>query len=329
MLVTEFQEMEENDAKRRSDAKRGHRLVERDEDGLCSDSPRHSMLNEMGQTASFVKEARGKTRIDDCRRFKMRQTRLVERRGQLEETRRTGSFVVEPRDEPHGEKQRDDGGRRLEKRRATPLVDQEKMKLPSEEPRHSVSSERIDVQTLNKGVDARTSSRGQLGLDNDDDRHLPGRNVSERRTAYSTLSQTQEVQLAGYSPASQHPTRLKTHNEKYCSPQMAVNPFQREPLNGSCSQNNIEQKLHHNDIVKDGRSKSNVENKNEQTGRAMVLINQRRTRPPPEVPRHGASNERIDVETSNEEVDTRTSSRGLNGLENDDVHRLPAENVSK
>ena len=108
--------MEEKIAKHRSDAKRGHRLVEQDTEGSCSDSLRHSMLNETGQTVSFVKEARGETRIDDCRQFEMRQTRLVEWRGQLDETRRTGSFVVEPRDEPHGEKQRDDGGRRLEKR---------------------------------------------------------------------------------------------------------------------------------------------------------------------------------------------------------------------
>ena len=158
--------MEENDAKHRSDAKQGHRLVEQDAEGLCLDSPRHSVLNETGQTVSFVKEARGETRIDDCRRFEMRQTRLVEWKGQLDETRRTGSFVFEPRDEPHGEKQRDDGGRHLEKRRATTLVDQEKMKLPSEVPRHSVPSERIDVRTSNKGVDARTLSQGQLGLEN-------------------------------------------------------------------------------------------------------------------------------------------------------------------
>ena len=67
-LVTEFQDREENNAKRRSDAKRGHRLVERDEEGLCSDSSRHSMLSETGQTALFVKEAQGGTQIDDCRR---------------------------------------------------------------------------------------------------------------------------------------------------------------------------------------------------------------------------------------------------------------------
>ena len=171
--------MEENDAKHRSDAKRGHRLVEQDAEGLCSNSPRHSVLNETGQTVSFVKEARGETRIDDCRQFEMRQTRLVEQRGQLDETRRTGSFVVEIRGEPQGEKQRDDGGRRLEKRRATTLIDQEKIKLPSEVPRHSVPSERIDVQMSNKGVDARTSSQGQLGLENDDDRRLPNNDSNE------------------------------------------------------------------------------------------------------------------------------------------------------
>ena len=103
------------------------------------------MLNETGQTVSFVKEARGETRIDDCRRFEMRQTRLVEQRGQLDGTRRMGLFIVEPRDEPQGEKSCDDGARHLEKRRATMLVDQEKIKLPSEVLRHSVSSERIDM----------------------------------------------------------------------------------------------------------------------------------------------------------------------------------------
>ena len=58
---TEFREMEENDTKRRSDARRGHRLVEQDTEGLCSDSPRHSVLNETGQMVSFVKEAQGET----------------------------------------------------------------------------------------------------------------------------------------------------------------------------------------------------------------------------------------------------------------------------
>ena len=66
MLVTEFQDMEENDAKR------GHRLVELDEEGLCSDSPRHSMLSETGQMASFVKKVRGETQIDNCRRSETR-----------------------------------------------------------------------------------------------------------------------------------------------------------------------------------------------------------------------------------------------------------------
>ena len=116
------------------------------------------MLNEVGQMVLFVKEARGKTRIDDCRQFEMRQTRLVEWRGQLDETRQMGSFVVEPRDEPQGEKQRDDGGHHLEKRRATMLVDREKMKPPSEVPRHSVSDEKVDARTLDKRVDTRTSS---------------------------------------------------------------------------------------------------------------------------------------------------------------------------
>ena len=141
----------------------------------------------------------------------MRQTRLVERRGQLDETRRTGSFVVEPREEPHGEKQRDDGGRRLETRRATTPVDQEKIKLPSEVPRHSVSSERIDVRTSNKGVGARTSSRGQLGLENDDDRHWPNNDSSERRMAHNTPSQTQET---GDVPIAQHPTCFKRSEER-------------------------------------------------------------------------------------------------------------------
>ena len=101
MLITDFQDMEENDTKRRSDAKRGHRLIEQDTEGLCSDSPRHSMLSKTGQTVSFVKKVRGETQIDDCRRS---------------ETRRTGSFVVEPREEPQRENQRDNGGRCLEKR---------------------------------------------------------------------------------------------------------------------------------------------------------------------------------------------------------------------
>ena len=86
-LVTEFREMEENDAKHRSDAKRGHRLIERDEECLCSDSLRHSILNEAGQTALFVKKVRGETQINDCCQSETRQTRLVEQRGQLDETR--------------------------------------------------------------------------------------------------------------------------------------------------------------------------------------------------------------------------------------------------
>ena len=212
MLITEFQDMEENNAKRHSDAKQGHRLIEQDEEGLCSDSPRHSMLNETGQMALFVKEARGKTRIDDCRRFETRQTCLVKQRGQLDGTRWTGLFVVEPRDEPQGEKLCDDGAHRLEKRQATMLVDQEKMKPPSEVPRHSVSNNRIDVRTSDKGVDTRTLSRGQLGLENDDDRCLPSNVSNERRMAYNMPSQTHEM---GDVPISQHPTCLKTHNKNY------------------------------------------------------------------------------------------------------------------
>ena len=100
MLITEFQDMEENDIRRRSDVKRGHRLIERNEECLCLDSPRHSILNEAGQTATFVKKVRGETQIDDCHRS---------------ETRQTGSFIVEPREEPQRENQHDNGGRRLEK----------------------------------------------------------------------------------------------------------------------------------------------------------------------------------------------------------------------
>ena len=165
MLIKEFRDIKENDVSRRSDAKRGYRLVEQDEEGLCSDSPRHRTLNEMGQTASFVKKVRGETQIDDCCRS---------------ETRRTGSFIVEPREEPQRENQRDDGGRhRLGKGRAAMLVDQEKIKLPSDVPRHSVPSERIDVRTSNKGVDVRTSSRGQLGLKNNNDHRLPNNDSNE------------------------------------------------------------------------------------------------------------------------------------------------------
>ena len=149
----------------------------------------------------------------------MRQTRLVEQRGQLDETRRTGSFVVEPRGEPQGEKQHDDGGHRLEKGRAAMLVDQEKTKPPSEVLRHGMSNETINTRTSQERVNARTSSRGQLGLKNDDDRRL-------------------------------------TSNDK-----------------------------------------------KEQTRQAMVLVDQRRTRPPSEVPKHGTSNERVDIEMSSERVE--------------------------
>ena len=127
-----------------------------------------------------------------------------------------GSFVVEPQEEPQRESQRDDGGRRLEKGRAAMLVDQEKIRPPSEVPRHGVSNKRVDTTVSNETIDTRTSSRGQLGLKNDDDRRL-------------------------------------TSNDK-----------------------------------------------KEQTRRAMVLVDQRRTRPPLEVPKHGTSNERVDVEMSSE-----------------------------
>ena len=96
------------------------------------------------------------------------------------------------------------------------LVDQEKTKPPSEVLRHGVSNERIHARILHERVDARTSSQGQLGLENDDDHRL-------------------------------------TSNDK-----------------------------------------------NEQTRRAMVLIDQRRTRPPLEVPRHGTSDEPVDIEMSSE-----------------------------
>ena len=133
----------------------------------------------------------------------------------------------------------------------------------------------------------------------------------------------------GDVPISQHPTHSKMRNKNYDGIQKAVNLLQREPCNGLCSWSNIEQKLHHNDVVKDGRLKSNIKNKNEQMRRAMVLVDQRRMRPPPEVPRHGTSNERVDVETSSQRIEARTSSRGHLGLENDDDRRCPGKDVSK
>ena len=134
--------MEENNARCHSDVKR-HRLVERNEECLCSDSPRHSILNEAGQTASFVKKVRGETQIDDCHRSK---------------TRRTGSFIVEPREEPQRENQCNDGGRHLEKGQVAMLVNQEKIRPPSEVPRHGVSNKRVNARTSDERVDARTSS---------------------------------------------------------------------------------------------------------------------------------------------------------------------------
>ena len=86
-LVTEFRDIEENDVSHHPHVKQGHRPVERDEQSSCSDSPRHSILNDTGQTALFVKKVRGKTQIDDCHRSDPRQTRLVQQRGQLDETR--------------------------------------------------------------------------------------------------------------------------------------------------------------------------------------------------------------------------------------------------
>ena len=73
------------------------------------------------------------------------------------------------------------------------LVDQGKIKLPSEVLRHSVPSERIDVRTSNKGIDVRTLSRGQLGLENDDDRRLPNDDSNEQRMTHNTPSQTHEI----------------------------------------------------------------------------------------------------------------------------------------
>ena len=55
-LVTEFRDIEENNVSRHPHAKQGHRLIEQDKQSSCSDSPRHSMLNDMGQMASFVKK---------------------------------------------------------------------------------------------------------------------------------------------------------------------------------------------------------------------------------------------------------------------------------
>ena len=208
MLITEFQEMEENDARCHSDVKQGHRLVERNEECLCSDSLRHSILNEVGQTALFVKKVQGETQIDDCRRS---------------ETRQTGSFIVKPREEPQRENQRDDGGHHLEKGRVAMLVDQEKIRPPLEVLRHGVLNKRVDTMVSDERVNVRTLSQGQLGLNNDDDRCLPGKNVNEQRTAYSTPSQTHEM---GNVPISQHPTCFKMHNKIFYGPLMAVNSFQ-------------------------------------------------------------------------------------------------------
>ena len=117
------------------------------------------------------------------------------------------------------------------------LINQEKMRPPSEVPRHGMSNEWVDIESLNKEVDARTSSQGHLGLENDNHRRLPGKDVSEQWTAYNTPSQTHEIQTAGYLPAFQHPTCLKTRNENYYGPQMAINSFQQELFNSSGSQN--------------------------------------------------------------------------------------------
>ena len=103
------------------------------------------------------------------------------------------------------------------------LVDQEKIRLPSEVPRHSVSNKRIDMRMSNKGVDARTLSRGQLGLENDNDHCLPSNDSNERWTAYNMLPQTHEM---GDVPISQHPTCLKTRNKDYDGLQMAINSLQ-------------------------------------------------------------------------------------------------------
>ena len=125
------------------------------------------------------------------------------------------------------------------------LVDQEKTKPPSEVLRHSVSNERVNARTSNKGVDVRTLSRGQLGLKNDD----------------------------------------------YC-----------------CLTSN---------------------DKKEQTRRAMVLVDQEKMKLPPEVPRHGTSKERVDIETSSERINMRMLSRGHLGLENNDDRCCPGKDISK
>ena len=91
-----------------------------------------------------------------------------------------GLFIDEPQDEPQGEKPCDDGALHLEKRQATMLVDQEKTKPPSEVPRHGVSNERIDARISHERVDTRTSSRGQLGLENDDDHRLTSNDKNEQ-----------------------------------------------------------------------------------------------------------------------------------------------------
>ena len=93
------------------------------------------------------------------------------------------------------------------------FIDRRETRPPLEVPRHGVSTERVDVKT---------SSRGHLGLENDDVHDDRGRHLK--------------------------------------------------------------------------------------TGQAMMLIDQRKTRPPSEVLRHGMSNESVDVEMSNEQVDARTLS---------------------
>ena len=117
------------------------------------------------------------------------------------------------------------------------LTNQEKIRLPSEVPRHNVSNKRVDV---------RMSSRGQLGLENDNDCCLTSNDNNEQWTVYSTPSQTHEM---GDVPIAQHPTCLKMRNEIIYGSQMAINSFQQEPFNGSCSRDVVKQKLCCNDIV--------------------------------------------------------------------------------
>ena len=76
---------------------------------------------------------------------------------------------------------------------------------------------------------------------------------------YNMLSQTHEM---GDIPIAQHQTCLKTRNKIIYGPQMAVNLFQQEPVNGSHSRDVVKRKLCHNDIVNEQHSNSNVKNKN-------------------------------------------------------------------